>query len=777
MKSFLRFISRNSLYTVIEVAGMAIALAFIIFIGTYVTQESSYDTFVGEDIYIGSDSEFFGLSGTIKESVEDRYPDIEAICRLIGTKSLNGLDLSTSIGDETLVQNALCVDSNFLSLIPVPMVSGDRGSALEATGSVIISRSFADQWFPEGNAVGNSVDITAGGEKASLLVTGIFEDMGRTVLPECDMIYRLDFLERYVPYLTRNGNGTTATLYKIREGADLSTISREILGILKESDALYMSGICTEYRLVPFKEVHYGSGANYPFPFENIVNRDMLRLFTAAGVLLLVFALLNYISLTTAQVGFRVREMATRRLIGSSRAGIILRYIGESLAVTAVAFILGFILAEATSPLFNTLIGKTYSPLASLTWGTAALWAGVIVLLSVIAGIIPAMMVSRYRPIDIVRGEFSRASKMILGRIFLVVQNVAAIGAVAISIAMFLQLRHMVEKPMGYTRDSLVDVTASNTQNPDDFLKDRLKSLPCVAEVGWTQGCPAGGRRSLWGMELDGNRYSVVMFDGDTTALRLLGVRVLSQNAEPLPGTFYFTRRTAAALGMDMNTTLFEYDYGAINVCGIIDDLWMGNANSTDNDMLIWTVQPSEPQSLGNMISLVVKVNGDPDDAVRTIQEFYAREKPDLSVTVETYENIYRRTYTAEDRSLRITGLFALLTIVLTVMAMVAMSTYYARQRAKSTAVRKIMGCSRTEIYTHTLASFMSASLIAAVIAIPLIYTYTGRWLQTYSYHIGNYWWIYLLALLIVAAIAALAITYRAVQLMNTNPAIALRKD
>ena len=777
MRSFLRFISRNSLYTVIEVAGMAIALAFIIFIGTYVTQESSYDTFVGEDIYVGSDSEFFGLSGTIKESVEGRYPDIEAICRLIGTKSLNGLDLSTSIGDETMVQNALCVDSNFLSLIPIPLVTGDRGSALEATGSVIISRSFADQWFPEGNAVGNSVDITAGGEKASLLVTGIFEDMERTVLPKCDMIYRLDLLERYIPDLTRNGNGTTVTLYKIREGADLSTISREILGILKESDALYMSGICTEYRLVPFKEVHYGSGANYPFPFENIVNRDMLRLFTAAGVLLLVFALLNYISLTTAQVGFRVREMATRRLIGSSRAGIILRYIGESLAVTAVAFILGFILAEATSPLFNTLIGKTYSPLASLTWGTAALWAGVIVLLSVIAGIIPAMMVSRYRPIDIVRGEFSRASKMILGRIFLVVQNVAAIGAVAISIAMFLQLRHMVEKPMGYTRDSLVDVTASNTQNPDDFLKDRLKSLPCVAEVGRTQSCPAGGRRSSWGMELDGNRYSVVMFDGDTTALRLLGVRILSQNSEPLPGTFYFTRRTAAALGLDMNTTLFEYDYGAINVCGIIDDLWMGNANSTDNDLLVWTVQPSEPQSLGNMISLVVKVNGDPDDAVRTIQEFYAREKPDLSVTVETYENIYRRTYTAEDRSLRITGLFALLTIVLTVMAMVAMSTYYARQRAKSTAVRKIMGCPRSEIYTHTLASFLSASLIAAVIAVPLIYTYTGRWLQTYSYHIGNYWWIYLLALLIVAAIAALAITYRAVQLMNTNPATALRKD
>ena len=161
--------------------------------------------------------------------------------------------------------------------------------------------------------------------------------------------------------------------------------------------------------------------------------------------------------------------MATRRLVGSSRGGIVLRYIGESFAVTAVSFILGFLLAEATAPLFSTLIGKTYSPLSSLTWWTAAMWAGVIVLLSVLAGIIPALIVSRYRPLDIVRGEFTKASKMILGRIFLMVQNVTAIGAVAIAIAMFLQLRHMVEKPMGYVRDSLVNVTATNTQDYEDF--------------------------------------------------------------------------------------------------------------------------------------------------------------------------------------------------------------------------------------------------------------------------------------------------------------------
>ena len=567
MKSFLRFISRNRLYTVIEVAGMAIALAFIVFIGTYVTQESSYDTFVGDDVYVGSDSEFFGLSGSIKGSVEGRYPDIEAICRLIGLKYLSGMAQSVTIGDETMAQNALCVDSSFMSLIPIPMAVGDRNSVLETISSVIISQSFADKWFPEGNAVGNTLDITIDNGKASLTVTGIFEDMERTVLPQCDMIYRLEMLERHAPYITRNGNGTTATLYKIRPEADIHAISSGILGILKESDALYMSGICTEYNLVPFKEIHYGTGSSFPFPFEN------------------------------------------------------------------------------------------------------------------------------------------------------------------------------------------------------------------VADAGLIQGCPAGSARSSWGMELNGNRYAVILFDGDTTAMRLLGVKVLSQNSDPLPNSFYFTRRTAIALGMDMDATLFEYDFGSMNVCGVIDDLWMGNANSTDNDLLVWAVQSSRPEQLVNMRSLVVKANGDPDDAVRAISEFYAAEKPELKVIVDTYENIYRQTYSAENRSLKLIGVFALLTIVLTVMAMAAMSTYYARQRARSAAIRKIMGCPRGEIYTHTLVSFLSASLIAAVIVVPLIYTFTGRWLQTYSYRIGNYWWIYLLALLIVAAIAVVTITYRAVQLMNTNPSTALRKD
>lgn len=777
MRSFFRFISRNRLYTVIEVAGMAIALAFIVFIGTYVSEESSYDSFVPDNIYVGSDSEFMGLSGTIKESVEGRFAGIDRIARLIGTQSLTGVDMAVEIKGETIRQNALAVDSEFMGMVRLPMLAGDRGTVLESTGSVIVSENFANSWFPEGNALGETLELRIQGQKETLTVTGIFRNMKRTVLPDCDMIYRLEVFENMMPAITRNGNGTTITMYETSPDADLEKIGESIKDILVETDALYMSGFCTAYELIPFKEIHYGA-VPYPFPFENVVKRDTIRLFGSTGLLLLVFALLNYISLTTAQVGFRANEMATRRLVGANRGGVIMRYIGESLCITAVSFLLGFLLAEATAPVFSSLMGKTYSPLASLSWKTGAMWAGVILLLSVAAGIIPALMVSSYKPIAVVRGEFRRTGRMILGKIFLVVQNTAAIGAVAMSMIMFLQLRHMVEKPMGYNRDGLINVTISNTRNAADFMTDELKSLPFVSETGWISGCPASGRRTSWGCTKDGVRHTILMHEGDTAALRLLGIKTLSTCSEPVHGTIFFTRRTAVAIGGGINMDRFVFDGGQLPICGVIEDFWNGNANSTGNDMMMWQVLDCDRNGItGNINSLVVQVSGNEDEAVRKITEFYKGKRQDLDVYVDSYNNIFRSTYTAEDKNLKLTGLFTLLTIVLTVMAMIAMSTYYARQQAKNTAIRKIMGCSRGQIYAMTLGSFIIAVAIAAFIAVPGISLASGKWLQTYSYRIESYWWVYPAALLVIALTAVISISYRAVQLMNTNPSIALRKD
>lgn len=778
MKSFLRFISRNRLYTAIEVAGMAIALAFIVFIGTYVDQESSYDTFVSENVYAGTDGSFYSQSGSIRESLEGRFAEIRRMSRMIGTRGLMGVDLSAQVGDTEIRQDALAVDSGFLAMVPLRLLAGDPGTVLEQQNAVLVSETFANTWFPGGNAVGQTVQIGIQGREEVLTVTGIFRDMQRTVLPDCEMIYRLELFERLMPGITRNGNGTTVTLYELEPGADPERVAGRILEILKETDALYLSGLSSGFRLVPFRNIHYDTEVQVAGPFENIVKRDVFRLFASAGILLLVFALLNYISLTTAQVGFRAREMATRRLLGTGRGGIVLRYIGESLCITTVSFVLGFVLAEVTAPVFSMLIGKAYSPWASLSWRAGAMWAGVILLLSVVAGIIPAWTVSGYRPIAVVRGEFGRGGRMVLGRIFLVVQNIAAIGAVAMSLIMFLQLRHLVEKPMGYDRDGLVDVTLGQTCKPGDFLVDELRSQPFVSDVGWIDCCPASGRRSSWGFTKDGERYNVFLYQGDATAFRLLGIEQLS-GSEPVYGSFYLTRRTAMLLGGSLEMDHFVCGGGSMPVCGVVEDFWLGNAlSSGELQPLIWQVaDPDRPGIAGPPNSLVVRVSGDVDDAVRRIRDFYEEKAPGLTAYVRSYEEIYRATFASENKNLRLVGLFAMLTIVLTVLAMVAMSTYYARREIRNVSIRKIMGCSRGEIYRMTLGSFLSAVLLGAAAAVPAVVFLSGSWLETYTYRIDSYWWVYPVTLLLIALTAVLSISYRAVQLMNTNPSEALRKE
>lgn len=149
------------------------------------TEESNYDSFVPDNIYVGTDSEFLMQSGSIKGSIEGSFPEIMRITRMIGTRSLNGLDMSAKIQDNTIQQNAITVDSNFLSMIPVPMLTGDRSTALDAMNSVIISERFANTWFPNGNALGQSIEINIQEQNETLTVTGIFRNMSRTVLPDC----------------------------------------------------------------------------------------------------------------------------------------------------------------------------------------------------------------------------------------------------------------------------------------------------------------------------------------------------------------------------------------------------------------------------------------------------------------------------------------------------------------------------------------------------------------------------------------------------------------
>lgn len=779
MKSFLRFLWRNKLYTAIEVLGMAVAMAFVIFIGAFIINELSYDKGLEgtENIYVAHSERLFLQSATVKEQVEGKFPEIEDICRMADTGIFGGISCYARVGDEEFRQNALVVDENFFRMFTFPLLAGTPETAFLSMNSVAVSESFAMKYFEGKDPCGQTFTLSLTGQEEPVTIGAVYKDFRNTVFPAQDIIYRFDLFGKMFPGGVGNGNGVATYFYKVVPGTDIAGLNERIAKTVKENDMLYLYDMYKEYLLSPFKDIHFGI-IDESSPFEGVISKDYIRLFIAAGALLLVFALLNYISLTVAQTGFRAREMATRRLLGSQKSGIVARYLTEALILTLAAFALALVFAEIFSPAISDLIGKDVQPFSQVNAAEIIFCAVLILLLTVCSGAVPAAIVSGFEPVSVVKGEFAKTSRMTLGKIFIVIQNSVAVATLALATVMFLQIRHMVSKPMGYERDGVIQVAGAGKST--DYHIDELRQLSCVEKVGWLQFEPLGASHAGWGVKRNGEELHFDMYYGSQEAFEAIGLKVLRQNADPVSPAMWLTESAMRSLGLDYDCTALELDSGMIPVCGIIQDFTKGRAGSPSEEFLLccWITDMKSEEDFRVLRQLAVKVSGDENEAKRQIQEFYASHGfSEEDIHVQTYNEINRRMYYSEDQNLKLISVFTGLILLLSVMAMIAMSTYYARQHAKQTAIRKVMGCGRAQVFKDTARGFLAAILLAAAIGVPCSYIVAGHWLEGYSYRIGNSLWIYLAAAVALTAVALASISWQAVRLMNTDPVTALKNE
>ena len=784
MKSFLNFLKQNKLYTFIEVVGMAIALAFVIFIATFVTSQLTRDNEVkGRNVYVSRSERMFIGCGTIKEQLEGRFSEVQSICRMFDTEIFGGIEMSmryTTTSGHSSTSNddradALVVDENFFQILPYPLLEGTHESVLATTQSVVISESFARIFSPNESPLGKTIEIYVEGNIATLTVTGVFRDLTNSVIRSPKIIYRIDLLQQLTDRIIRNGSGAVATFFQLQPNADVTALSKELRDIIIGQDLLYTSGVFNEFYLLPFEEIQY-SDIYTPIPFGNLVNHDFLSLFFAAGLLLLIFAVLNYISLTVAQIGFRAREMATRRLVGAQRWQIVLKYILESFSLTVVSFGLALLLAHLVAPYFSKLVGQSVILFEYITWGVVLIMVMLILLLSILTGVIPALMVLKYQPIDVVRGSFEKDNRMVLGRILIIVQNIVAIITLAVAVVMFVQLHHMQNKPMGYESGNRIQISGAN--NPSQYFVEELKQLACVEKVGWLQFEPMSVGSSSMGLNFNGTEYKFNLYFGDQTAFEILGFNVIRKNGDPIEPATWLPESLIAPLGVDYDCTMLtpDNDYG-LPVCGIIADFSRGMpgvSGASPWANLPWIKEMNSPDDFRTLRQLVVQVAGDENEAEKELNEFYKSKEVD-KVYAKTYNHIIKYLYTAQYNNAKLIMLFTLLTLLLSSLAMLAMSTYYAKQHTRNTAIHKVMGCDNSTIYFRTVRTFLSSILIAAVIAVPCAWLIAQRWLETYDYRIANSAWYYIITALAVMLLAVMAISWQAIRLMNTNPVEALK--
>ena len=436
-RSFFNFLGRNKLYAAINIFGLSVSLMFVILIADYTLRQLTCDDYhaKADRIYVIGNEERITSGYYLQKYLRDRYPEIESTCAVAVSGQSTDAMQPVEAGQGKYSATILFADTTFFRIFDFELLEGDREQALASRDNVVLSESFARKVFGTFNPMGQVIRFPD--EEKSYVVSGVVRDIDRSVIPNMDIIMRA---ERLCDINSANdermsNSGAVTTFILARPGADLTAKIPDMLDYFKEIYWIYKGNVYQHVTLTPLRDVYFLSqnndgGFNYgSWPFVMIL--------FGVGAVILLFAVMNYINLTVAQTGFRAKEMAARRLLGASRGEIILKLILESTFLCVVAFVIALFLAAAVEPGASRLLGSKIGVWQDMTPAVVACYAAFIVVLGVVAGFIPAMMVSRYKPVDIVRGSFRHRTKMFYSKVLITIQNVITIVLIATSLASF----------------------------------------------------------------------------------------------------------------------------------------------------------------------------------------------------------------------------------------------------------------------------------------------------------------------------------------------------
>lgn len=758
MKSYLRFLSRNKLYTAIMAVGLSISLAFIILMSSYVIGNMSYDREIKDkdEIYvchnIGSAWSFTFLSEEFS-----RYPEIREFCQF------GNAYIGVFMEGKQIERYPMWVSDNFFEFLPYKLISGKADEVFKQDFSAAISQSFAERYFPGENPVGKTIKFDYDGTMMrSLIITGIFKDVKNTQILNTDILVN----ERLIPSIeTRGGWRAAANLVRFHGNTDIIRLAHDIY--YNSSDVFFKSRLSPELKFTRFDKLDVNIG--YPDPFRNLSDLKQQKRFISACVILLIFSLLNYIFLSFAFSRFRIKEMATKMILGTSGKRITMRLIAESLLLTSVSFAIGVLIAVALEKHVSLLLSsdvKVFSRSLEFIWSLI-----VIIVCSVFAAAIPAFGMARIKPAEVLKGESRRKDKMILGRVFIGIQSGICIVIVSISLAMYLQINKMANEPLGYRTENLIEV---GDYYDDVDLYNLLQTLPCVSKVARYSGSPVSyfhARMSL-GLGNGDTNIPAHELECDSEALSLLGIDILEtydndEDTYITKGSYEAIESMYRSNGVDIE--MVKHDYA-----GVVSDFKFGNAVTVLDGVTCISIKE---RRIGR---LLVEVTGDVYEAKKMILETFTDAMEDRffrSDDVSVLDDIVKDSFTSERNSCIILCGFSILCILLIIMALVAMSSYYSLLHTHDVAIQKVLGISTWKIFSKTIWGFVYPALLGAVIGIPAAYIYIHHWLEGYVVRINNSILIYLTASVIIFVVTLVAVLLQAVHLMRVNPADALKKE
>ncbi len=781
LKSYFTFLSRNKAYTAVNVFGLAVSLMFVIIIGVYTWQEFSVDRQHSKakriyNIGLNMNDGAWHVAHchhAVLRHLRSHYPEIEQTCGF--TSGSLKIDAGGSFVNIYVLQS----DSTFFSMFDFPLLRGDRTTCLMQKGNIVVTESLARRYFGTDDVLGR-VLTTADGQR--FRVTGVVKDFSGTIIDEriegvIDFSFDGNMANRdeYFPNMV-NITGAVSFV-QVREGSDFESKQKDV-------DAFFQTFWEGYHPIVTRLDKLYFSGLDANL--LKLGNFTFVKILFAVGLVILLFSIMNYVNLTVAQAGYRAREMATRRLFGCSKGAVSVNMFIESFIMCVISLVIAVALAYVFAPYAGRLLQAKLSLGVLASPSAAALIAAFVLIVSALSGVLPAMILSMVKPVEVVRGTFRKQTKMVFSRVFITVQNVITIVMLACALIMSLQMRHLTTAPLGYDTENIIDI-----QYPDDRVavhsaefEDRLRALPFVKMVAPSLGTPAnGGNNNTVQFDKHEQEWSFQFISGTPELMKIYGLTLKNDLHAAGDSIVYLNDMAAKALQMKPTDTHLNSRYERIRFSnfkenpqfgGIVNDFTIRNVLEAPRALIIQVCNKIETPW-----EVSILVEGDPVEAYAEIKKIYKevfREEVDESSSPFVDKQVQER-FEQEIRTTKIVSLFALVAIVISLLGLVAMSTYFIQQRSCEIAVRKVFGSTGGQVRRRLVRSFLVYVGVAFVIAVPIIVYFMHDWISQYSYRIA--WWPYMI---VVAGAVVLAVSYAAVAVQSRiaageNPVKNIRQE
>ena len=781
-KVALRNIVKHKGYSLINIAGLAIGLACCLFIWIWVQDELSYDKFHENSPYLYRVEENQYYSGRVYHvtvtpyplapALKGDFPEIEDATRYVG---VGGQLLR--YGDKAFFESRIrAVDPSFFRMFTFPFVKGNSETALDDLYSIVISEEIAEKYFGEEDPIGKVIQAN---NRIDFKVTGVMKNVPSNSYLQFNVVIPYALLKKMGAVNESMGSNSIATFVQLQKGASLQQVNDKIRGFIKK----HVPGSVTDLELALYSRIHLHQYFGYE---KEGMQVKYVYIFSVIAMFVLMIACINFMNLSTARSANRAKEVGMRKVVGALKNHIIRQFYGESIIYACIALIFAFALVVILMPSFNNLSGKEISLDVLGNWQILLGFIGITLFTGLVAGSYPALFLSAFQPVKVIKGSLrSGSGGSLFRKVLVVVQFALSIFLIIGTAVVYKQLQYMKNRDVGYDKEHLVYIPMrGQTGRHYAALKNALERDPRILGVTGSSHRPSNIGSNSSGADWEGKDPDQVVLIGmssvdfdytETIGIELVEGRSFSEEyATDQAEAFIVNEEVAKLMGKESVVgERFSFAGKDGHIIGVMKNFHYYSLRNKIEPLAIY-LRPASDGFYYTFIRIPPEnISGSLDFVRETWQSVIPNFPFDYNFLVEDFEYYYR----SEERMIGLLKYFSILAVFIACLGLFGLASFTAEQRTKEIGIRKVLGASPSQITLMLCKEFFFLVLLANIISWPVAYFVMRNWLQDFAYRTSLGVFTFVMTMVLALVIALLTVSFQAVKAAVANPVNALKYE